>query len=435
MKSHSEYLAFLDSLCENWRAFPNTANYKGYYEFLTQTIVLPDIEGSDAESATAGNLSSKLKIYPLLAHELRHWEDHVSTLWGREFLIAAYNAIHARASNLEKNFSMVMDFRYQLNRVFLDDYYTQFDVGAEDPVRPWSAKHTCGILFDERGRLDESRPIVFTRFSDCMKREIVRVPFSAASLLEVNARCDQIGIHIGLVSTISNPDVRLMEQAGVDVYLRKLYDPLQCVYTVAAHNAGNVMNIADPLTAYKLAESISMLCLNMPTSAFKKLIIPTLFRGEAEAFRRAERLRVLKDRGFLFVCLLEHGRGERIDEPTAWIEAVLTKAGLPNLATLEMDAVAEFNSAPGIIAGPEEERLGKLLHVGRRMFRRRGILNYHPLQSLNSLGTHRVEFLPSIFLRNGVFTANGIPHCDEDWIERSKSYDAKIREFARACMP
>jgi hypothetical protein len=86
-----------------WNHFPNTV--EGRYNQLSQTIDLEVVSSSDFVEAVRSNDAAKQRrVLPLLWHELRHWIDHTSTVWGQEDLVAAYDAIAARSSNDETRF-------------------------------------------------------------------------------------------------------------------------------------------------------------------------------------------------------------------------------------------------------------------------------------------------------------------------------------------
>lgn len=66
-----------------WRVFPATSTV-GFYDSFAQYIEFSNITSDELRTAIAGtDVTVGVKVLRLLAHELQHWADHLSTLWGR----------------------------------------------------------------------------------------------------------------------------------------------------------------------------------------------------------------------------------------------------------------------------------------------------------------------------------------------------------------
>ena len=84
----------MDSLLKSkpnlFREFSAVTTKAAYFN-LHQVIELSDINPSLFKSATSGDSSrEQLDVLPLLMHEVRHWWDHVSTVWGQQRMVRCY---------------------------------------------------------------------------------------------------------------------------------------------------------------------------------------------------------------------------------------------------------------------------------------------------------------------------------------------------------
>src|ERR1039458_8512464 len=81
-----------------WNVIPNIETV-ATYSFNTQTIELCDIGSEEYRKSLAGDIALQRKITVLLAHEIRHWLDHVGALLGQQVLCLGYKAINAPLLN------------------------------------------------------------------------------------------------------------------------------------------------------------------------------------------------------------------------------------------------------------------------------------------------------------------------------------------------
>ena len=145
------------------RSFPATSTEAAYYPG-TQHIEMCQVDLALWHKAGKSNDAAiKLRVLPTLLHEHRHWLDHVGSLWGQRNLIARFNAVHSRIKNNESEFWHIIDYLKASDR----DRYRRYFTTIGDPSPPpngdrrWIAELTCGIGFDENGRPDNQRPILF----------------------------------------------------------------------------------------------------------------------------------------------------------------------------------------------------------------------------------------------------------------------------------
>jgi hypothetical protein len=170
-----------------WNVVPNIETL-ATYSFRTQTIELCDFSREDFNNALSGAVGLRKKMTVLLAHELRHWLDHVGSLWGQQMLCLGYNALNSRLRNRPEEFWRIVEFRQALRDHRFERYYTTINVmEPNNGRRHWKYQMSAGARFDHTGKMSQSHPILFTRFDWEDGTPACRVPMSLASLLETSA--------------------------------------------------------------------------------------------------------------------------------------------------------------------------------------------------------------------------------------------------------
>ena len=159
----------IQKILSNWHGFPNlTAD--GKYEFLTQTVVANSVESQHLINFRQNPKDSYLlrKIYNVFVHEITHWLDHTSTLWGQNNLVTIYNAFNAFESQKEDELWRVIQLFSEVSRNHFADYY-QVDgpaIVSDWTKRPWRYKYSFGLQYGSDGRPRSDRPFISTRFSN-----------------------------------------------------------------------------------------------------------------------------------------------------------------------------------------------------------------------------------------------------------------------------
>jgi len=172
-----------------WKIFP-AAKTVAYYHPAAQFIELSEVHSTQLKQALSGqNPEVCLQVMPLLFHEIRHWIDHIATVWGQERLISLYNSIHALHTNDPSEFHNIVSFWRAQDRDNCPEYFSTVEQrerpsGAEER---WIYSNTSGAGFGVDGRLDESSPIFFTRYNWSTGQTAGRFPFSVSALLESSA--------------------------------------------------------------------------------------------------------------------------------------------------------------------------------------------------------------------------------------------------------
>lgn len=344
-----------------WRLFPNVGR-SGCYRWLLQTIYVGTTT-RQLSKARKGDLATGVECYPILAHEACHWYDHVATSWGREQLGHLCRALNARDRNEPEEFWHVRQMHISASRTHFPRYFSVVnpEVQVDDKRPPWQYAFTAGSRFDADGALATDFPITFTTFHS-PSRAVARVPFSVASLLEVNALAAEMRTLQVLLPNDNLQDFRRQ-------ILKVLYAPEMGVYSVALHATANKLDLFDILQSLEYASVLGSYCLNVPSSLITgELRIPNEMRAWGEKNARALDQ---KDRGFLFLMLLHSRRPQPNQAPSAWLSEACRAVGLP-----VPDEIAPEDAWPQVDLGRKgrfTKEFIELLDGGLKVARRRGV--------------------------------------------------------------
>jgi hypothetical protein len=361
------------AMASRWQSFPNIGGLTrtlGEYDQFSQTIRLFNVTAADLRKAfTSDDLTLRRDVLPLLAHEVRHFGDHVGTIWGRETLIHLFNAYNARLQPKISEYWRVTQVLRDHRDSHLASYYSEeTDLVAEDwDGTPWRYDLTTGVHLNPDGTENENRPIMFTRFSTYSGGYLCRVPFSIASLLEIRAMANELFQLMGIIIEIKDGAVQKIEENDArEKANKRLFDASLAVYSVAAHYLSNtIREIKDVFEAYLIGAEIAGVCLNMPRKFFAGLRVPDSFSvwgARNESFKRN------CDRGYLYAVLIKnHPRGLRgVEDINTWIEKALEESGLPPLETISKAVLEEdVKLVVSVLDGPVSHRLADLLEVGK----------------------------------------------------------------------
>lgn len=268
-KTHIE---MAEAMTSRWQSFPNIGGLTrtlGEYDQFSQTIRLFDVTAADLRKAfTSDDLTLNRDVLPLLAHEVRHFGDHVGTLWGREALIHLFDAYNVRLQPKISEYWRVTQVLRDHRDTNLASYYSEeTDLVAEDwDGMPWRYDLTTGLHLNSDGTENENRPIMFTRFSKYSGEYLCRVPFSIASLLEIRAMANELFQLMGIIVGIQDGAVKKIEEKDArEKANKRIFDATLAVYSVAAHYLSNtIREIKDVFEAYLIGGEIAGVCLNMP---------------------------------------------------------------------------------------------------------------------------------------------------------------------------
>jgi len=421
-------------MVNQWKAFPNIGVLASYEPF-SQIIHLNSITPIEFERAFKDRVyESRRKVVPLYFHELTHWVDHVTTLWGFEFLIKQFDAINARLGENVNEMWRIVEWNKTVRRNYYGDYYSITYAAGLEPSdgQPWAWELTAGAIFDSKGIPNEKDPIAFTKFKNRAGADLCRVPFSISSLLEANAMAIEMGFEMRLIDELTGND-KVVEFALFKAKsIKTIYDPMLANYSAAAHLLANVTGVSDIFSAYKFASRMAGFCLNFPRQLFDNLRIPESFAAWGN---RNDAFKAQCDRGYLYMLLLAHARGLDFSDYDAWFTSILERSGLPGIEEIRVRADEEIKVlVKSHIPGKASDRLSQLVTIGRKYQIKNGL-------RLNSEYVDFPKIVPPI-LFSGAIIRRGQNIVDSDgftdpsdWIDDAFRYSNLISEFLDACMP
>lgn len=305
----------------------------GSYCFFSQCIQLDALSASDVREMldmpidSEESINAALKVSPLLNHEVKHWYDAHTTLWGLELL----SSIYARRCDLNEaeksgistelsHFNLQMKLKDSIDLIKFPDYYSTLGK-AYDATRPWAFSPSFGTLFSKDGS-PSNRSICFTRFNDAKGNLIARVPFSLCALLEASAVSQEINTKVALINAIPNPVSKALARTALEQNtLEELYDENLVEYSVVAHKVANSFGLRDAIEAYIISAKLVRFTLNLPFDFIQKLAPPKLLSKQFEVFYEPYQNAInFNDYGAVFSLLVDslvcnfHDKGIAISE-------------------------------------------------------------------------------------------------------------------------
>ncbi|MBE9045561.1 hypothetical protein IQ255_14310 [Pleurocapsales cyanobacterium LEGE 10410] len=392
----------------------------------------------ETNKALQKNYELNTKFYSTCVHELTHWLDHTSTLWGQKQLIYIYNAINAWTNQKEKDFYRISIAHSERLRARLAVYYTEeYATNNETKVvEPWQYEYGSGVEFGIDGKVREDRPFVYTVFKNVNDERIIRVPFSMFALTEANATYAELRVKVQATSVLEESQ-RLVELNDLDkTIVEDLYNSKLAIYSVATHCLANSIKTSNYLVAYELSSMLSTLCLNLPNSLYQSLKAPPEF----EVFgNRIQSLKDIADPGFAFFTIAKNApQYDSNISHKQLLEEALHNSGLPDLKTIQQSVLIEMDQLKSnIVNGIHVDKLKLLLSVGKENVVQRGIWGENYL-SVENLYQSQIT-LPPIVLGDGYSTPISpkmLPINQEFidmWIDQIIDIEGSIEQFIRAC--
>ena len=436
MNSSRNSAKSLSALMEGWTMFARS-NAQAYYEFYSQMISMPDVKREDVEWVSQNpNFSGITSIHGTVLHEITHWLDHSSTVWGRENLIRYFNALNAWQSQDEEAFHQIISAFAAMHEIRLPGYYSTLvaQVPLSDPPEILMTKLTCGFSFDPNGKLRRDRPIIFGSFLRQNGEFICRTPLSITALSE----CCAVAAQYELMAAIQGvfEGAAHLELAQHRKAVHRLNDPELALYSIAMHCFANYASVTDVAVAYRKSSMIARLCLNLPPHAFLALKVPPEF---SDGWKDAcIHLLANRNPGFAFLVLSWHAGRAAKAEGIDWLDSTLQSAGLPTLDALTVDVEkAIHNPETAIVEGPFRKRLEDILAVGARNFRRRRGIAGLPVTIDQLSGDDAIEVLP-IRIKGSWWRLPGTPseptlQDPDDWLQNVEQVLSGVMGFVDAC--
>lgn len=408
--------------------FPNLVTL-GSYDPYSQVVCLNYYDRDKLKALDRNNILRYRDFWKLAIHELNHFFDHTSTLWGQSNLVLVHNAISAFLAKQPERFWMINKLKRVSMRIFYPNY---FSIKYESAPKIWNRSNckyqfSAGLEFDHLGNLNPNRPIIFTRFSTSDDIPIARVPISITSLLETNSVSAELISEIGHIQSLEE-SLKLIELNKIEKDLiKQLYNPdLTVVYSVAAHCLANNNNIKDIVRAYQLSSALSRFCLNLPFEFFQLIKIPNeldRWGNKNSDFLKSYNV------GYLYFLLTkianEYKDGFTIDD---WISETIDKAGLPNIEKInKKTSELMIAKKKELINSPLRKRYEYLLDVGLENYKFNGL--YKPF-SLVEIVNENIIIPPVLLGDDSVFPLPG-KSLDVDIydIEKSAEYSWDYNKF------
>lgn len=422
----------LDAMDRRFAPFPNLSTL-GSYNFFSQIVRTDGFEAAAFERAFKDrDPAVRLKLVPLLVHELQHFEDHLLSAWGASNLRRLFTAMNGRVSgNMARLNELTAVFR-EVRDLHLNDYYNELYEGSNQPWdhQTWAYQFSTGVKLDAEGRERLDHPVLFTKFSTRDGTPVCRVPVTVAALLEVRAMAVEVAMQVSLIPALPAED-RLIEE---NLYPRQLaemfYDPLMTRYTVIAHYFANIFGIGDIFVALVRAAELAWVVLNLPDDYFDRLRIPPSFAPWGNRNRAAVDRR---DRGFAYGLILENMKDVASRDSKMVLDVMLERSGLPDTATIMAAAkTAREQSYADLPDGPYSDRFRDLVAFAARLG--------DPIDAVEGMTGYRKGVVPSIFTGDGKFLRfaktgiGGTFSHPGEWVARCNLIHNRFDEFLNACV-
>jgi hypothetical protein len=348
------------------------------YDHATFYISLEDIAEADLVKIRACPLSAEnVEHIKTLFHEIRHYVDHVATLWGQRLILQYLKSANILLQADISNFKIIVEYKNQENQLFYLNYYTEeYNYIPVDRIdRRWKWTTTSGVKFDAQGASDETKPIPFIHFITFDNTPLMRMPISIASLLETNSISEEIKWHMAHITQLSKTEQPFhLKYYENEVLLKLLYNQDLALYNVAVHLAANILEISDFLEAFNISSSIATLTLNLPNDLVKN--IPVKNEKFKEWGNRCQHMLNNNEHGFIYFILLENYAPIFRESKKFNLADLLEASNLPDedvitkLVIAEMDKIiAEACQEPNL-----KETFIPNLENGRFFFKKLGLI-------------------------------------------------------------
>lgn len=327
------------------KLFPTLKRTVASYDPATFYIYLEDIAEADLVKIRENPLSTdNVEHIKTLFHEIRHYVDHVATLWGQQLILKYLKSLNIRLQGDIENFKTIIEYKNSENRLFYLNYYTEeYNYISVDRMdRRWQWSTTSGIKFDAHGSSDETKPIPFIHFKTFDNKPLMRMPISIASLLETNSTSEEIKWHMAHIAQLSETEQPFhLKFYGNEVLLKLLYNQDLALYNVAVHLAANILNISDFIEAFNISSSIATLTLNLPNNLVKNIPVKD---GKFKAWgNRCQHMLDNNEHGFIYFLLLENYAPIFRESKKFNLAELLEASNLPDEETISKQVLAEMD--------------------------------------------------------------------------------------------
>lgn len=424
------------------KLFPNTSGV-AYYNPFGQHIVLNSIEEKQYKNAITNFFDlNNLSTIKTISHELRHWRDHHTTLWGINNLIDVYNAINARLINKPEDFHYISKYIKNAKKSDLTEYYhtmqSSYKVTKNGLLWKWNL--SIGSRFDHDGKVNHNKPIPFVRFLNPENDKLIsRTPLSNSSLLETNAIYEEIKITIDILRELDK-DVLLVETILMEgEYFKWLYNQEFTLYTAIAHLTSSITEVNDIITTFMISNEISNLLLCLPEEIYQSIPINSYL---SEFGDKNNLLKSQMSNGHAYLNLLLNYSNKFRDHKKFNIDNVLEASNLPCKKDIEKQVLKKFEDAKKkVIIGPFKHTIIQKIDNAIKYFEKFG---------LESANRPAIDFLdydkPTLIFGDTYvddtaydydifkyYVFNGIPLTNTGWFFMQQDIYKELETFYNIC--
>ncbi len=423
----------------------------GSYCFFSQCIELNNLEKRDfivatnIEKSVDENYEALLKFFPLLNHEVKHWYDAHSTLWGLKLLRNIYSCrsdlYEAEKSGIGTqlpHFYKQVELRDSIEYIKFPAYYQTRNPKA-NTIQPWKYEYSVGIMFSKYGKPTD-RNIFFTRFDNAKGELIARVPFSLCALLEASAVAQELNSRVRIISALKDPVARKIENDKLlKNTLDELYDENLVEYSVVAHKVANSFQLKDAVEAYNIASRVTRLVLNLTDEVIKSLTPESLLTEDFRVFFAPYQSAVKhQDLGAIFSLIIDSlycnyqskGVQVRNDNLASHLGELFSKnigLSLDEIFSKSSDAVDQLCSPVDFTL--EKKHIDESLTLGKSLHARFGLIGSHFINLDN-------ELIPEFVLGDDTFFSQqkgDHKSFEKRYFDLTGYYDY-LSNFSKACI-
>ena len=328
-------MKFLNNI-PKWKKFPDTQTL-GYFHPMGNYICLNEYKDEDEFNKSLINPSLDKNKFSVFIHEMQHYYDQVSTLWGASNLYKLYQAYDAVIKYDESEFYKFREYELNFKRDYFLDYYTETYANIRGDFHDkWGFDITSGVRFSYDGRINEDLPILFVVFSSSKKEKISRVPLSVVSLLETTATYAEFSFLMSEVTKLNSPFKENQIKEISNKFESILYNPELTLYSVAVHIVSVNLQISNPIVGYKFSSLFAKIALNIPSVLFQKVKIHSEFDISKVWSHRAKKMIENQERGFIFYLLVKNYVEEfGVNTTDLTVENILKASNLPTEQEVE----------------------------------------------------------------------------------------------------
>jgi len=449
----SQFMSPLERKIGRSKTIHSLPNYSaaGSYCFFSQCIELNNVEerdflaAIDLSKSVDENYEALLKFAPLLNHEVKHWYDAHSTLWGLKLL----RNIYLRKNDLYEaeqvgigaqlpHFHKQIELRDSIEYIKFPDYYLTRNPKA-NTVQPWKYDYSAGIMFSKYGKPTD-RNIFFTRFENAKGELIARAPFSLCALLEASAVAQELNTKVRIISLLEDPITYKIESDKLlKNTLDELYDENLVEYSVVAHKIANSFEIKDVIEAYNIAARVTRLILNLTDDVINLLNPETLLSEKFTLFFEPYKSAIkYKDYGAIFSLIIDslfckyQSQGIQVsnDNLKDLLGGLFLQEiglSLSDIFSKSKDAVCQ--TCLSVDFKLEKEHIGKYLTLGKSFHDRFGLIGSHFINLDN-------ELIPEFILGDDTFVSQqgGDQESFEKRYSELTDYYDYLSAFEKACI-